>query len=160
MIRRCYDEEHKKKAISYNGCEVCEEWLTFSNFKAWMEKQDWEGKNLDKDLLGDGKLYSPVTCCFLTSRVNNFIVLREDYRGNLPIGVIKVGNRYKSQIRNENGGNKYLGSFGCPTAAHMAWRKEKHAIALNLASTEKDSRISEALVKFVSGVPYETTKDS
>lgn len=60
MIRRCYSKAQLGKNPNYEGCTVCDEWLTFSNFKSWMEKQDWEGKELDKDLLVRGnKVYSP-----------------------------------------------------------------------------------------------------
>lgn len=69
MIFRCY---HKKGAY-YGKVSVCDEWLTFSNFKKWMEKQDWCGKEIDKDLLGDGKHYSEKSCVFLPKRVNVFI---------------------------------------------------------------------------------------
>ena len=48
MLQRCYSKSYQEKHPSYKGCSVCEEWLTFSNFKAWMETQDWKGKSLDK----------------------------------------------------------------------------------------------------------------
>ena len=63
MLERCYSERYQEKKPTYIGCTVCEEWLRFSNFKSWMETQDWEGKHLDKDLLVEGnKIYSPDTC--------------------------------------------------------------------------------------------------
>lgn len=74
LLRRCYSKRFLEKRSSYKGCTVCKEWHTFSNFKRWMEKQDWEGKVLDKDLLsGDDKIYSPDTCVFLPSKINNFL---------------------------------------------------------------------------------------
>ena len=54
----------------YSDVEICEEWKTFSNFKEWMEKQDWQGKELDKDLIGTGELYSPENCCFINTSLN------------------------------------------------------------------------------------------
>lgn len=56
MLQRCYSDKYKKQQPSYVGCSVCEEWLTFSNFKRWMEQQDYEGKALDKDLLVSQKI--------------------------------------------------------------------------------------------------------
>lgn len=47
-----------KRHTTYKGCKVCEEWRSFMAFRKWMMTQDWQGKQLDKDLLGDGKLYS------------------------------------------------------------------------------------------------------
>ena len=79
MLERCYSERFKIKFPTYKDCTVCEEWLTFSNFKSWMEEQDWQGKELDKDLLVVGnKIYSPQTCCFLTKMINTFIMDREN----------------------------------------------------------------------------------
>lgn len=57
MIHRCYDSKIQARQPAYIGCSVCEEWLTFSNFKLWMEAQDWQGKELDKDILTAGSKF-------------------------------------------------------------------------------------------------------
>ncbi len=66
MLRRCYSPVFKKDKPTYEGCEVCEEWLHFSVFRKWYaanNKANWE---LDKDLLIPGnKTYSPETCIFV-----------------------------------------------------------------------------------------------
>jgi hypothetical protein len=54
MLRRCYSSVHQRTHPSYIGASVCEEWLTLSNFVAWVESQDMEGKELDKDILCPG----------------------------------------------------------------------------------------------------------
>lgn len=67
MIKRCYSTKCQEKFPTYKGCSVSADWHTFSNFKAWMEKQNWEGKQLDKDILIEGnKVYSPETCVFVS----------------------------------------------------------------------------------------------
>lgn len=38
-----------------------------------MDQQDWKGKHLDKDLLGDTYEYSPEKCCFISKRLNTEI---------------------------------------------------------------------------------------
>src|SRR5690606_1832927 len=82
MIERCYSDKTQNKNPTYKGCSVSEEWLTFSVFKNWMEKQDWEGNQLDKDLLFEGnRLYSPETCVFVSPMVNKFIIDRGAARG-------------------------------------------------------------------------------
>ena len=43
MLKRCYYEPHLKKEPAYRGCTVCDEWLTFSNFKRWMDNNYVEG---------------------------------------------------------------------------------------------------------------------
>jgi len=54
MLMRCYSAKHQERNPTYKGCSVSEEWLRFSNFKSWMERQDFEGMQLDKDLLFEG----------------------------------------------------------------------------------------------------------
>ena len=84
MIRRCYSERELSRFPTYKGCSVCEEWLTFSNFKSWMEQQDWEGKHLDKDLLiYKNKVYSSETCVFVDYKVNLFIIKGSTSKSNL-----------------------------------------------------------------------------
>lgn len=70
------DRVYLKNRPAYVGVTVCDSWLNFSNFKSWMEKQDWEGKELDKDVFG-GKQYSPENCIFLHKKVNMLAVLGE-----------------------------------------------------------------------------------
>src|SRR5699024_1036564 len=54
MLIRCYTVKYQERKPSYKGCVVSDEWKTFSNFKNWMRKQNWEGLCLDKDLLFEG----------------------------------------------------------------------------------------------------------
>lgn len=150
MLERVYSDKWLIKSPTYEGVEVCLEWHTFSNFKSWMEKQDWEGKHLDKDLLGDGKLYSPDTCCFVNSVINSFLTDSASSRGDYPIGVSYHSKVKKFQSRcndPETTSTKHLGYYNSPEEAHEVWRKHKHTVAVKLASKEKDTRIKEALIR-------------
>ena len=72
----------------YKDITCCQEWLIFSNFKSWMKQQDWEGKQLDKDLLiYQNKIYSPETCVFVDRKINQFLVKSNNSRGKYPLGV-------------------------------------------------------------------------
>lgn len=149
MLRRCYSEIFHKKCPTYIGCSVCEEWLTFSNFKKWMETQDWGGKQLDKDILVVGnKVYSPETCCFVSQRVNKFLLDSARSRGEWPIGVCfhKGTGKFTAVVRCENKA-KHLGLFHTPEEAYIVWKKAKHEVACDLAKLETDCRIKEALTK-------------
>jgi hypothetical protein len=132
---------------TYTGVKVCEEWKSFMAFRAWMLTQDHVGQQLDKDLLGDGKLYSPETCLFVTQAVNKFTTDSGASRGEWPIGVCKVGNRFQAQI-NVNGKKKYLGYFDTPEEAHQAWRIAKQDLAMTLIETQSDIQIAQALWDF------------
>lgn len=59
MLGRCYSDKFHEQNPTYVGCTVCDEWLTFSKFKAWMETQDWKDKQLDKDILVPGTSCTP-----------------------------------------------------------------------------------------------------
>lgn len=130
MLRRCYSDSYQKEKPTYIGCSVFEEWLTFSNFKRWMEQQDWEGKQLDKDLLVyQNKIYSPKTCCFASKEINQFMVKCDALRGAQPLGVCKVTYesgiiRFVAFIRDKTK-QHYLGNFLTPFEAHRAWQEAK-----------------------------------
>src|SRR5690554_592214 len=73
MLKRCYSAKFQERQPAYKGCSVAKEWHTFSNFKSWMETQEFEGLELDKDLLFVGnKVYGAEKCVFVTKLVNSF----------------------------------------------------------------------------------------
>lgn len=148
MIRRCYSETHRVTHPTYEGCSVCDEWLTFSNFKAWMEKQDWNGKDLDKDLLVTGnKIYSPETCRFLPRVINCFLADNRASRGLLKIGVTSERGKFKAACKNPfNGKCENLGRFKTEDEAHLAWKRKKHEFAVKLAETQTDEKVISALM--------------
>lgn len=127
MLRRTSGSASDSGWSEYKDVKVCEEWLTFSNFKSWMETQDWGGKQLDKDLFGEGKLYSPETCCFLTRRQNLFLVrLSPNSKRDLPVGVRNHKGKYESNIYcHEGKKSKYIGLYNTVDEAKQAYVKEK-----------------------------------
>lgn len=150
MLKRCYSEKTKEAQPSYEGCTVCEEWLVFSSFKSWMEKQDWEGKSLDKDLLIKGnKVYRPDACVFVSSRVNNFLIESNKARGEFPIGASWYAPRSKFTAHCGVGKavNKNLGYFDTAQEAHKAWLSFKTEQAYILAAEQADPRISKAIIE-------------
>lgn len=149
MMQRCYSEKYKQGKPTYAGCTVCAEWLKFSNFRAWMEAQDWKGKHLDKDLLVSGnKVYSPETCVFVTQQVNSFMNDHASVRGEFPTGVCwHIGKKkYESHCSNPfTKKYEHLGVYDCPNEAHLAWRRRKNEFACALADLQPDNRVAEAL---------------
>lgn len=149
MIGRCYSKKYHSKFPTYVDCRVSEEWRKFSAFRGWMELQDWQGKQLDKDILVRGnKVYSPETCVFVDPAVNWFFLDCAASRGDLPVGVSfhRCSGRYQAQCRNPFTGKKeYLGSFSDPGEAHLAWKGYKHKLACQYADMQKDERVAIAL---------------
>jgi len=154
MLERVYVERCLQKRPGYRKAKVCQEWLTFSNFRKWMVEQDYTGKHLDKDLIGDGTIYSPSHCIFVDPSVNAFINEHSMANGEWPVGVSK---RERSKVKkfeahcNEftvglKTRKKFLGSFLTPEEAHQAWKTEKHKQAQILASMQTDERVINALL--------------
>ena len=99
LMRRCLCQDYKDKHPAYTDTTCCEEWLLFSNFKSWMEQQDYEGKQLDKDLLVyENKVYSPETCVFVSKEVNVFMVKGDSVRGKYPLGVSYRNKVYRQLL--------------------------------------------------------------
>lgn len=150
MLKRCYSDNAQEKHPTYAGCTVSEDWLTFSVFKAWMEMQEWEGKELDKDLLIKGnKVYSPETCVFVTPMVNTFTTDSKAARGEWLIGLHwnKERSKFQAQCRNPfTKKREHLGLFTCEKQAHQAWLKRKLELAHELASIQTDPRVAKALI--------------
>ncbi len=130
MINRCYNE---KAYPSYRGCIVYQEWHFFMAFRAWMKKQDWKGKELDKDLLGrQKKLYSPETCYFIPSSVNSLIsgVLHTRFFKGSPVkyllGVAPVSDGWSYRL------NKtiYVKGLSSEIEAHKAYCIRKSDLIL------------------------------
>lgn len=64
MLKRCYSDAYHIERPTYKDCKVCGEWLTYSNFAEWAKTQDYEGKQLDKDIITPGnKIYCPENVC-------------------------------------------------------------------------------------------------
>ena len=150
MIDRCYSTKTQERSPTYQECTVATEWLTFSNFKNWMEKQQWEGNQLDKDLLIKGnKVYSEDTCLFVTQMVNSFTTDCRASRGEWMVGVswYKPTEKFKSQCSNPfTKKNEGLGYFTTEIEAHEAWLKRKIKLAHELAEVQTDPRVAKALV--------------
>lgn len=120
MLQRCYDEGALSRDPSYRGVTVCDEWLTFSNFKAWMDTKDWEGKCLDKDLKS-GSVYSPETCLFISEGLNRYWVMKHN-------GCSWEKDRKKWRVRPKlpgGGGHIHLGRYDTEEEARQVYEAYK-----------------------------------
>lgn len=134
MLKRCYS---KKKPVQYENTTVWDEWLTFSNFKRWMLTQDYQGKVLDKDLIGNSSEYNPHNCCFIYQKTNMFLSnSSRDKHGLL------VNDKWKVRV-----GDVYLGSFENKELANKAYLQEKHKQAIQHAELYTCPRIKQSLLE-------------
>lgn len=101
MLSRCYNEKYTKSITAYKGCFVDERWHNFQNFAQWYKEnynpETMQGWQLDKDILVKGnKIYSPKTCCFVPTEINNAFANSLITNRKLPLGVTfnKKLNKY------------------------------------------------------------------
>lgn len=148
MIERCYSSSFHDKNPAYKDCSVCDEWLTFSKFKCWMIKQDWQGKHLDKDILIQGnKVYSPETCIFVSVQINNIIHTNKSRRGKYPQGVSFDKNKGKFKVLcSVNGKSKHIGLYDNSEDASLAYCKFKSELIFNAAIQQKEP-VRSALIR-------------
>lgn len=153
MIGRCYADQCRGKNPTYADCSVCDEWLTYSNFKRWFDESYVEGYDMDKDILIKGnKVYSPETCCFAPHSINSLLINCKRNRGKYPLGVSKSGNKYHAYMRKYM---KYIkiGSYPTPEEAFQAYKTAKEAYIKEVATAYYNDgkitqRVYDALMKW------------
>ena len=147
MLERCYSEKYQFRFPSYIGCSICEEWHSFMAFKGWMDKQNWQGKQLDKDILMPrNKVYSPATCIFVDNKINSLLNEYSAGRGEFSKGVShhKETNKYRARICID-GKIKNLGLYATQGKAALVYRHAKYCEILRHAAMQTDPRIKEGL---------------
>jgi hypothetical protein len=142
--------------LSYE--ETVNNFSDFQSFASWCnEQQGYMSKDarggfwhLDKDIIIPfSKEYSPETCCFVPTEVNNLFTYSSKSRGEYPLGVHldKRCGQFVSQI-NKQGKRKFLGYFVTAIDAHRAYQVAKiesieEAIKNNLGVV--DSKVIEGM---------------
>lgn len=134
VLERCYDTKYKKKNPSYNDVVICDEWIKFSNFKAWFDNNYVDGYEIDKDILVQGnKVYSPDTCCFVPRRINTLLLNKQRTNTSGIIGVYKRGNIYSASLQME-GRRTYIGCFKTAEEASAAYVEVKSKYAIKVVT--------------------------
>lgn len=156
LLSRCYSENTWKqttkdgylKNAKYEFCEVVEEWHTFTNFRSWMEKQDWEGNSLDKDILVPGNtVYGPDTCMFVPVHINSILVDQRPGKYGKGIKYDKRTNVFRAQIR-VDGKRTTVGSFATAEEAEELYTKLRREEIIREANQVSDERLKNALINY------------
>lgn len=116
MMSRCYyPRASRYMAYGGSGVTVCEEWHNFQSFAKWFDVNFKEGCDLDKDIIGNGKIYSPEYCRYIPSKLNRLLNTSPTRTGSrkndLPEGVTvdsrgvfiaNFGTYYREEFNNCN----------------------------------------------------------
>ena len=149
IIHRCYSEKYNLKIPTYNNCIVSDDWLFFSNFKQWMEKQEWKNKEIDKDILyPNNSVYSEKTCIFVSQNINKlFNNNNKKISKGYPTGVSINSGRHKFRATYSNNGHtKHIGYYDTIQEAEQAYLKCKSKYVLKLAENIEDIKLKQALI--------------
>ena len=143
VLARCFPNKTRAGKPTYQDVTCCDEWLSFSNFVEWVNKEvDYKGKpvnlELDKDILAIGnKVYSKDTCCFVPPQINMLFCTAGAKRGKHPIGVIEVKGRFVAGL-NMYGRKVNVGSYDTPERAFQAYKIAKESHVKSMALQYKD----------------------
>ena len=147
MLRRCFNSQVKEEKPTYKDASCCDEWLSYDNFRNWLRSQenydkwkDLKWSAIDKDIIYKGnKLYSPERCFLVPVNINNLLVKHDAMRGNYPIGVYFVNNKYIANCTNPIE-NKLvrIGLFNTEIEAFEAYKEYKENLIKEIADIEYD----------------------
>lgn len=137
----------------YQGCR--NNFKDFDSFVEWHRKQVGYGRGwvIDKDILVEGnKIYSEETCVLVPQEINKLVLRRQNDRGLYPIGVVKVGRKFRSQLAAAfANGSRHLGYFDTPQEAFSAYKEAKENLIFEVAKQWKDEideRVYDALINY------------
>ena len=147
MLTRAHDPEYHKTHPAYKGVTVCKKWLVFTPFKGWMEQQDWQGKQLDKDLIYPGNQeYSPDACCFVSQELNSLFT-GGSARNGLPRGVSWNSKRKKYvAVCSIKGRDKHIGYYNTVSEALNAYLEVKRQVIEHAAAQVTNKRLANGLL--------------
>ena len=148
LLKRCYNKKFLQAHQTYEGCVVTEDWKNFNTFATWCVEQEGFFKKdklgrpfqLDKDILGCGRVYSPETCCFIPSHLNTCFK-------NVKEPVTKLYNKWVVSSSKLGQSTKYFGSFETKEEAVMKHLEIKKALIESILKEYKGDMPSEVEFK-------------
>ena len=145
MMSRCYaDSVRKNQPHNFQN---------FQNFKAWFDKWNVEGYELDKDILFKGNtVYSPETCCFVPSVINSLFINAKNHRGDCPVVVYKDSKNGKYRGCFSVGGKRVkLKYWNTPEEAFTEYKTVKEKIIKEYAERYRgqiDEKVYNAMMEW------------
>lgn len=164
MLTRVFSSKIKpsKNSETYIDTSVCDEWLSFNAFRLWMESKDWQGKELDKDILKTGnRVYSPDFCCFVDKEVNMILVSASKIRGKFKKGVSfhKATGKFRAKM-SLNGKDVELGLFSSEVEAYNCYVDKKVGAIKAIAEKQPLDDVKIALIRHADELYNTKQKDN
>lgn len=139
MRARCSGKSVKARLPTYADVSCSPEWLRFSEFSSWVNRQPWQGMSLDKDILISGnKIYSKDSCAFVPHRVNALFTVRPPSKKGFPLGVRASNNGpnsknpFEAYVNNGSGRSVFIGGFKTEIEAHAAYLEAKSEVIFDV----------------------------
>lgn len=137
MLSRCYNKDYTDPHV-YEHSTVHEDWHCFQTFAEWyynaLSDFKWYGTPyLDKDILGNGSIYSEQFCCIVPPVINS--VITQKHGGKYLTGVIKYSNGLYRVVPGYSCSDL---RFNDEKSAHMAFVEAKSEKIKALANEHKE----------------------
>ena len=142
---------------SYKDCTLDPRWYKLSVFKEWIEQwDDYENKEIDKDILIPGNLeYGPDTCLMVRREINAWFKPHAT-KGELPRGVTwnshwkrkGTGKPYRAQITPIGGKRTHLGHYDTIEEASAVFQSARKKELKILMESETDERVINAVMNY------------
>ena len=142
MIKRCYQKDYREYHL-YGGAGVCvcEDWHNFQVFAEWYVSNVKSGFVIDKDIKGNGKIYSEEYCTALPAVINTFITSNKNKAINNNFTGVYPYTEGKFQVRccDLTGKQNIIGVVTSELEGYNLYRDYKINLAKKLVSIYEDS---------------------
>jgi hypothetical protein len=147
MLATCYSARNGSGLLR----TVCAEWHSLMGFRRWMERQDWERKELTHWLRVPGAtFYSPATCLFVPRKVRSLFPTKARSQNGRPFGVREKEGRFIVTCSSAGKKRGYVGSFDTRDKAIEAYVAAKESEAFSLAYSQYDPLVRQAVLDYSS----------
>lgn len=137
------------RTVKDGKATISEYWLNYQNFARWYERQPREdGWKLSNSFLSRDNHYSEDSCAFVPTEIQQQFALRKNDRGDIPIGLRKIGERYGVRLTVE-GKMKSYGTHDTVEDAFSEYKTLKENHVKSLANKYKDSLSERAYVSLL-----------
>ena len=163
MLSRCY---HRYPINSpYIGCTVSENFKSLVYFHKWVNEQvgflfkDENGLNwqLDKDIVGNGLVYSESVCCFVPRKINTLLTQNKTTSLKIPgVHYSTRDRKFYAACCDGKGVPVFIGLYKNRIDAFIAYRQRKEEVVKGYAREYAglvDDRVTEALLNYSVPVP-------